>query len=188
MTNRFTRRGGFTFMELIVCIVIVAILASFAWPSYKRFVERMRLAEADATMGSAIKAQDRYFVKRSRYTPYWHHLDTVPATVMRPSANNDYANGLENTIYYSNGGANKPNDEARPGFAISFKKDSSEHWFAVAQRVGRGGYAYTLVRAFDGQQTVCLPSDENEDDVQMCMDFVGVDSVEQLPSDPRALW
>lgn len=187
MINGRTRNfcGGFTFTELVVAIIIVAILAAFAWPSYERFVERMRLAEADATIGSAVQAQDRYFVKRSQYTPYWHYLDAVPSPVARPRADNDYANGLENTIYYSNGGANKPNEEARPGFAISFEVDGANHWFAVARRVGKGKYAYTLVRAFDGHQTVCLPTEENEDDLRICQDFVGVDAAEALPRDPR---
>lgn len=178
-------RSGFTLMELVVAIVIVAILAVVAWPSYERFVERMRLAEADSTMASAVQAQDRYFVKRSQYTRYWHHLDAVPRTVAKPMANNDYANGLENTVYYSNGGANKPNEEARPGFAVSFEVDGASRWFAVARRVGKGKYGYTLVRAFDGHQTVCLPSEANEDDLRICMDFVGVTVPEELPREPR---
>lgn len=186
MVNRFTRAGGFTLIELIVCIIIVAILASVAWPSYERFVERMRLAEADSSMGSAIQAQDRYFVKRSQYTRYWHYLDAVPRPVERPKADNDYANGEENTVYYSNGGANKPKEEARPGFAISFETDDTNRWFAVARRVGQGKYAYTLVRPFDGHQTFCLPSEENENDLRICMDYVGVTEPGELPADPRS--
>ncbi len=179
-------KSGFTLMELVVVIIIIAILASFAWPSYQRFVERMRLAEADSTMGSAVQAQDRYFVKRSQYTRYWHHLDAVPRPVERPAEGNDYANGAENTIYYSNGGANKSKEEARPGFAVSFEVDGANRWFAVARRVGKGKYAYTLVRSFDGHQTVCLPEEGNEDSLRICMDFIGVTVPEELPRDPRS--
>ncbi|MGN0015992.1 MAG: type IV pilin protein [Candidatus Avelusimicrobium sp.] len=181
-----SRRGGFTLMELITVIIIVAILATFAWPSYERFIERMRLAEADSTMGSAVQAQDRYFVKRSQYTRYWHYLDAVPRAVERPVEGNDYANGSENTIYYSNGGANKPKEEARPGFAISFEADDTNHWFVVARRVGKGKYNYTLVRPFDGHQTLCLPSEENEDDLRICMDYSGAEDPGDLPEDPRS--
>lgn len=187
MNKGLVRRGGFTLMELIVCIVIIAILATYAFPMFERFLERMRVAEADNIIGSMLPAQERYHIKRSTYTPYWHYLDAAPVPMRTPSENNPYSNGVENTVYYTNGGAKKNNEEARPGFAVSFQQDSKFDWFIVARRIGKGKYAYTLVRPFDTNRTLCLPSEDNEDDLFICSEYMGVDLGEPLPPDPRAV-
>lgn len=175
---------GFTLIELLVVVIIVGILAAMAVPLYTRAVERMRVAEATTIIGTSLAAQERYFLKNAHYTAAWHMLDAVPLAVSLPRTDNDYANGLANTIYYTNGGALEENP--RPGFAISFEKDSADKWFAVARRVGWGKYSYTIVRPFESTESVCLPGEDNEEDTTLCMDFEGVDTAEALAGDPRA--
>ena len=61
------------------------------------------------------------------------------------------------------------------------------NWFITADRVGGawGGYKYTLVRPFEDTRTFCIPDLTHEDSVLMCTDFMGVDTPEELPADPR---
>lgn len=178
------KHGGFTFFELLIVIVIMAILASVASVMYGRVIERTRMMEADVIIGSAVMAQERYYVRNSRYTTHWHALDAVPAPVRTPQEHNNFSNGLENTVYYTNGGANKT--DAPAGFAISFQTDANDRWFAVAKRVGHGGYSYSLIRPFDSNITVCVPDWTNQKDIEMCMDYMGVDTADELTDNPMA--
>ncbi len=177
------KHGGFTFFELLIVIVIMAILASVASVMYGRVIERTRMMEADVIIGSAVMAQERYYVRNSHYTTHWHALDAVPAPVRTPQEHNDFSNGLENTVYYTNGGANKT--DAPAGFAISFQTDANERWFAVAKRIGKGSYNYEIIRPLDADTSVCIPSEGNEKDSYICTDYMGLDDPSQLPVDPR---
>ena len=114
-------RKGFTLLEMLIVVVIISILASTAFMYYERFMERMRIAEADTIIGAAILSQERVYVRFQHYTTYWHKLDAVPVAVRKPKEQNDFANGEENTIYYTRGGM--LSGEPRNGFAISFEKN-----------------------------------------------------------------
>lgn len=182
-TNRKVGSKGFTLIEVVIVVIIVAILSVFGVMNYARFIERMRIAEADSVVGSAILAQQRYFLKFNRYTKYWHRLDSAPGPVKEPKENNNNANGTENTIYYPRGGVME--EELEPGFAISFETDAFDDWFAVARRIGRGGYTYEIVRPFKTTTPVCVPDMDNEKDVDICIDYMGLDEFDNLPEDPR---
>lgn len=173
---------GFTLIELVIVIIIVAILAGFAVMYYGRFIERMRIAEVDTLVGTCLSAQERTFLKFQHYTPYWHQLDAAPLPVRTPKDGNDYANGKDNTVFYTRGGvlAGIPN----PGFAVSFEQDGTDRWFMVARRVGKGGYSYQLVRPFDSSRTVCVPTWTNEQDVAICMEYMGVTETSELEANP----
>lgn len=173
---------GFTLMELLVCAVIASILLAIAVPQYERFTERTRIAEADAVIGAAIAAQDRLHLRTLHYTHAWHALDAAPMQVRAAKAKNDYANGIDNTVFYTRGGvlSGMPNK----GFAISFETDATDRWFAVARRVGKGGFSYRLVRPFDSQYTTCVPDWNNERDLAVCMDYMGVQSQGELSGNP----
>lgn len=175
-------KKGFTLLELLVVIIVIAILSSVAVMYYGRFIERMRIAEADTVIGSAVLSQERVFIKFQRYTPYWHQLDSGPIAVRTPKENNDFANGKLNTIYYTRGGmqSGKP----KSGFAISFETDATGRWFAVARRVGDDTYTYRIVRPFDDTKSVCVPDWGNEKDLAICVDYMGVEHVTELSPDP----
>ena len=54
----------------------------------------------------------------------------------------------------------------------------------MAQRVGSEKYTYKLVRPFGQGQLYCIPVSENEEDVNFCMDYAGVDVMTDLPPNP----
>lgn len=60
-------RRGFTLVELLVCIVIAALLASIALPSWRDTVTRSRRADAAAALYAVAAAQERYRLVHGRY-------------------------------------------------------------------------------------------------------------------------
>jgi prepilin-type N-terminal cleavage/methylation domain-containing protein len=58
--RRIRNRRGFTMIELMVVVVIVAILAGVAIPIYGKYIKNSRLTEASAKMGEIITAAKAY--------------------------------------------------------------------------------------------------------------------------------
>lgn len=69
-------RSGFTLLELLMVVVIIAILASIAVPQYIRTVERARQSEAVAMLGQLRNAAIRF---RAEFNNSFAGLD-VPIT------------------------------------------------------------------------------------------------------------
>lgn len=173
-------KKGFTLMEMVVVVIIGAILAVYAVPAYQRFLERSRTAEAVSLMGSMVLAQERYHVKRDQYTPKWSFLDAAPEPVRHPNKNLNYSNDAQTIFYTRGGGEANPNN----GYAVWFELGQRGN-FVIAKRVGNEKYNYEIVRPFHERKFYCLPDVDNEDSINVCLDFAGVDSVDQLPQDPR---
>ena len=61
------KHKGFTLIELMVVIVIIAILASIAIPSYREFVIRGNRTAAQAVMMELATRQQQFFVANRTY-------------------------------------------------------------------------------------------------------------------------
>ncbi len=59
---------GFNLLELLITLLIIAILASFAYPEYRSHVRRSRHADAIAAITKAAQLQERWFTQHGSYT------------------------------------------------------------------------------------------------------------------------
>lgn len=170
------KRKGFTLMEVIFVIIIVAVLSTFAVQTYIKVIERATMSDAVNMLSAGAAAQERYFLQRNAYTNKWSYLDLGLNNSPQVFKNED-----ESEVYYT---AGTSPDNPGDGFAISFQFDFYRQGFVVAQRVGNEKYTYKLIRQFGQGQVYCIPVYENEFDVNFCMDYAGVDSVGELPVSP----
>jgi type IV pilus assembly protein PilE len=58
---------GFTLIELMITVVIVAILASIALPSYQNHLQKARRADAYDCLLNAAQRQENYFYQNNTY-------------------------------------------------------------------------------------------------------------------------
>lgn len=67
MTLR-NRMHGVTLLELMIVVVIIGVLASIAYPSYRQHVQRAKRIEAMSTLLQIATEQERYYLNHNTYT------------------------------------------------------------------------------------------------------------------------
>lgn len=65
MNSRYQQ--GFTLIELMIALAIVAILAALAIPSYKQYVVRAQRKEAQAALQGLGQAMERFYAQNNTY-------------------------------------------------------------------------------------------------------------------------
>jgi type IV pilus assembly protein PilE len=61
------RSSGFTLIEILITIAIVAILAAVALPNYRDYVTRGKIVEATGGLGDARVKMEQYFQDNRKY-------------------------------------------------------------------------------------------------------------------------
>ena len=80
--GRRSGMDGFTLVELMIVVVIVAILAAFAIPMYSAYVLRANRSAAESVMLDIASAQERFMIDNRSYASTLAQLGyTVPNTV-----------------------------------------------------------------------------------------------------------
>lgn len=80
---------GFTLIELMVVLLIVAIIAAFAYPSYISSVQKSRRTDAITSLNEIMHLQEEYFIRNRSYAKDLTQLGYSANTI--DSANKDYA-------------------------------------------------------------------------------------------------
>lgn len=65
--KRVSKHAGFTLIELMIAVLVVAVLAAVAIPGYYSYVERSRRSDAVTTLMSLAQAQERFMAIHGSY-------------------------------------------------------------------------------------------------------------------------
>lgn len=82
--GRRYRPSGFTLIELMIVVAIIAILAAIAYPAYQDSVHKGWRAQGKSAILSSLQAEERYFSLNNTYVAY-PPMGTLPATFMQTS-------------------------------------------------------------------------------------------------------
>lgn len=72
--------AGFTLLELVITLAVLALLAGLAWPSYADSVRKGRRSDALRAAAQVQQAQERWLGNRLRYTDQLTDLGLVAAS------------------------------------------------------------------------------------------------------------
>ncbi len=87
----YTRERGVTLIELMITVVIVAILAAIAYPSYTQYVLRSHRTAAKTALHDMASRQERFFSTNNTYATTLAQLNyPAGATVPIPDASSHY--------------------------------------------------------------------------------------------------
>lgn len=88
--NRFNGRTGFTLVELMVTVAILAVLAAIAIPMYSNYINRAKQSDAIIGLKAAQMAQEQFFSENNVYS---NTIDILPGFDDAGAANDSYAKG-----------------------------------------------------------------------------------------------
>lgn len=59
--------NGFTLIELMITIAIIAVIAGIAIPSYNGYITTAKMAEAENNLAAIRLAQEEFYLENNRY-------------------------------------------------------------------------------------------------------------------------
>ena len=101
-SNNMRTVSGFTLIELMVTVAILAILAAVAIPQYSNYINRAKQADAIIGLKAAQMAQEQYFSENNAYSST---IDILPGFDDAGAADDSYKKG-EYTLAVVSAGTN----------------------------------------------------------------------------------
>lgn len=88
-------RRGFTMIELMIVVAIIAFLAIIAYPKYLTFVARAKRSEAHLNLASLYAAQKAYWAENSAYCAV---LQGANSLNWKPEGKTHYTYGFSGAV------------------------------------------------------------------------------------------
>jgi len=147
-------KKGFSLIELMVVIAIIAFLAMIAVPNFNRFIAKAKRTEAYMNLSAIYAAEKAYFAEHGKYSDALFGEDSIG---WKPEGNFYYTYGF-------------PGSEGRNNF-IGKLKTSSSH--LQAGKADNNGFIAVAVGDIDNDGTPdILTVDENNNIVIVQDDLV----------------
>jgi len=155
--------NGFTLMELLVVVLLIAILAAMATPQYMKVVEKQKGTAAIDLLASIGKSEERYFSVNEAYTNDFSDLDTD----LVDSSTKTTPNGpTYNTKYFY--------------FQLHGTQDGTSNITATR----RGNESYVLERNYTTGRICCGSDNTSGGDICDVLDVSnGIDKCESAPAE-----
>ncbi len=108
---------GWTLVEVMIVVLLMGIIASVAIPIYRANVQRAKMSEADAALGTVRMALRVYYAERNSYPAHasYTRVDSIDAGISASDLNGKYftisdfkyesADGTNYTIRATGGGS-----------------------------------------------------------------------------------
>ncbi len=86
------RANGFTLVELLIALAIVAIITAFAVPSYQESVRKAKRAEGRSMLLDAAQRQEQHFTQHNRYATdiVTNNPSDIDSLFLEPSSENGH--------------------------------------------------------------------------------------------------
>jgi len=131
---------GFTLIELMITVAIIAVLTAVAFPSYTDYVTRSKLAEAYAHLADLRVKMEQYYLDNRRYS-----TTAAGGTCGVPGGNTPTAQG---TKYFDFACASSnPNAAGDQEYLLTASGKLSEGLSGIAFTVNHGNTKATNVTA-----------------------------------------
>jgi type IV pilus assembly protein PilE len=85
---------GFTLIELCIAVMVLAIIASFAFPAYRSAIRKSRRSEGKILLQTAMAAEERYYGTFDRYSLDFGATGLGISTKSTPSGFYELAEGI----------------------------------------------------------------------------------------------
>jgi len=97
------QRVGFTFVEVLVAMLLMGALSAIAVPRYRNFKEKAYLATLKSDLGNLRIAQEAYWSENMVYAPDSTGLDWKPSSLVRISiTSSDWSDDFTATAAHDN--------------------------------------------------------------------------------------
>ena len=155
-------KTGFTLVEVLTVVVIIAVLTSIALPQYARAIERSRATEAMSSIKAMNDSIYAYFAERNTCPPSFNKLVARVAGTDNEDHTQTSAKFFKFTM---DAAANVPGTDC-PG--------------VVATRINGGGYSYMIWNPYTSQSTSkelslqCAPVDATDSKSISVCDSLGL--------------
>lgn len=93
------RMGGFTLVELLVCLCLLGILLGIAVPTYQEHIRRVRRVDAQKSLVELAQALERFYTSRGTYVGTTLAFDQSPREAAKAFYRLGFASGPDESGY-----------------------------------------------------------------------------------------